>query len=147
MWVADYLSLLITCQAMSQSDMEGVEQCFLDISVDQVLHYDGVPAVEPWATMYIDAIHDKRFGDAIWARYQIFGDVVDGLIDDGRLTVLESIEEDAVGYKKNAPEAFDEAVAFYKSVTNSADGHPEVIEIIMRIDKEDVSNRYFPEGG
>ncbi|KAJ4191851.1 hypothetical protein NW767_010758 [Fusarium falciforme] len=131
---------------MSQSDMNAVEQCFLDISVDAVLHYDGVPAVEPWATMYIDAIHEQRFGDAIWARYQIFGDVIDGIIDE-RLTVLESIEEDAVGYKKNAPEAFDEAVAFYKSASNNTDGHPEVIEIIMRIDQEDVSDRYFPEGG
>ncbi|KAI8653553.1 hypothetical protein NCS55_01342400 [Fusarium keratoplasticum] len=146
MWVTDYLLFLITCPAMSQSDMKAVEQCFLDISVDAVLHYDGVPAVEPWATMYIDAIHEQRFGDAIWARYQIFGDVIDGLLDE-RLTVLESIEEDAVGYKKNAREAFDEAVAFYKSASNSTDGHPEVIEIIMRIDQEDVSDRYFPEGG
>ncbi|KAL2673640.1 hypothetical protein Neosp_012083 [[Neocosmospora] mangrovei] len=146
MWVPDYLLLLITCPPLSQSDMGLREQCFLDISVHDILYYDGMPAVEPWATMYINGLHEQRFGDAIWARYQIFGDVEDGIID-GRLTILEAIEEDAVGYKKNAPEAFDEAVAFYKSHSNSSDGHPEVIEIIMQIDREDVSDRYFPEGG
>lgn len=123
--------------AMNLSDAQAPEALFLGISVQQVLHGKGVDAVEPWATLYVDAVHDGRFGDAIWARYHIFGEVIDGMIE--KLTVLESITEDAVGYKKFAPEDYAEAVAFYKDTMNSADTHTDVIEIILRIDKEDVS--------
>lgn len=130
--------------AMTLSDAEPPEGLFLDISVHRVLHDVGVPAVEPWATSYIDAVHDGRFGDAIWARYHIFGNVIDGMIE--QLTVLESITEDAMGYKKFAPEDYAAAVAFYTDRRNSADTHPEVIEIILRIDKEDLSGVDIPDG-
>lgn len=130
--------------AMILSDAEPPEGLFLDISVHRVLHDVGIPAVEPWATSYIDAVHDGRFGDAIWARYHIFGNVIDGMIE--QLTVLESITEDAMGYKKFAPEDYAAAVAFYTDRMNSADTHPEVIEIILRIDKEDLSGVDIPDG-
>ncbi|KAL4723828.1 hypothetical protein ACLX1H_009472 [Fusarium chlamydosporum] len=123
---------------MSLSDSEPPEGLFLDISVQRVLHDLEMPAVEPWATSYIDAIHGGRFGDAIWARYHIYGNVIDGMIE--KLTVLESITEDAMGYKKFAPEEYAAAVAFYKHTMNCADKHPEVIEIILRIDEEDLSS-------
>ncbi|KAM0559780.1 hypothetical protein ACHAPJ_004304 [Fusarium lateritium] len=129
---------------MSLSDIEPPEGLFLDISVQRVLHDVGVPAVEPWATSYIDAVHDGRFGDAIWARYHIFGNVIDGMIE--KLTVLESITEDAMGYKKFAPEDYAIAVAFYKDTMNNADTHPEVIDIILHIDKQDLSDIDLPDG-
>ncbi|KAH7137010.1 hypothetical protein B0J13DRAFT_449859 [Dactylonectria estremocensis] len=111
-----------------------VEQLFLDFSLNDVLSKPPrVPAVEPWATMYVDAILDNRFGDAVWARYQICGTVQDGIIEGSNLTVLESIEEDAMGYRAGAPEQYAEAQSFYAS-TSSTDGHPEVIEIILRDD-------------
>ncbi|KAJ4268312.1 hypothetical protein NW762_002375 [Fusarium torreyae] len=128
---------------MSLSDAEPPEGLFLDISVQGVLHDVGIPAVEPWGTSYIDAVHDKRFDDAIWARYHIFGNVIDGMIE--KLTVLESIAEDAMRYKKFAPEDYAMAVAFYKDMMNSADTHPEVIEIILHIDKQDLSGIDIPD--
>jgi hypothetical protein len=85
--------------------------------------------------MYINAIHEGRFGDAIWARYHITGDVIDGVID-GRLTVLESIEEDAVGYKTTAPEEYADAVSFYRGRVSSSDGRVDVVDIIFRVDQE-----------
>ncbi|KAL3602792.1 hypothetical protein FPOAC2_07104 [Fusarium poae] len=86
---------------MSLSDSTPPEMLFLDISVQDVLHNPGIPAVEPWATLFIDAVHDKRYGDAIWARYHIFGHVVDGRFE--KLTILETIKDDAMRYKKFEP--------------------------------------------
>jgi hypothetical protein len=125
-------------------DYKLVEQLFLDLSIDQVLHCDWLQPIEPWATNYIDAIHDQRYGDAIWARYNMFGEVKDGMIEG--LTVLESITQDAMGYKINAPEQYAEAVTFYKG-TSSTDGRTDVIEIIMRVDVEDLTGKHIPEDG
>lgn len=50
------------------------------------------------------------------------------------LAVLESIEEDALGYKTSYPEVYADAVAFYRGRVSSADGHVDVIEIIFRVD-------------
>ncbi|WXC63375.1 hypothetical protein SNK03_009197 [Fusarium graminearum] len=102
-----------------------VEQLFLDLPVDDIVRrVDGLQLVEPWANQYVDAINTTRYGDAIWARYHIFGDVVDGKIE-GK-TVLESITKHAMGYKMYSEEQFIEAVSFYKG-TSKADGHPEVM--------------------
>jgi hypothetical protein len=130
--------------SMTVGYAEPVEQLFLDLPVDQVLQRDGVQVIEPWESLYVDAIHDTRYGDAIWARYHIMGDVVDGLIEG--LTVLESITQDAMGYKKHAPEQYADAVSFYKG-TSSADGRTDLIEIILRVDGEDVTTNGIPENG
>lgn len=126
------------------NDDEPPETLFLDISVQDVLYDPGVPAVEPWATLFIDAVHDRRFCDAIWARYHIFGDVIDGMLQT--LTVLDTIKEDAMRYKKFEPEEYAEAVAFYKAAMNDADTHPEVIEIILQVNEQDLSRIDIPEG-
>ncbi|CAF3655355.1 unnamed protein product [Fusarium graminearum] len=123
---------------MSLNDAEPPETLFLDMSVHDVLHDPGIPAVEPWATMFIDAVHDQRFGDAIWARYHIFGDVEDGIVGE-KFTVLEAIKDDAMRYKKFEPEIYAEAVVFYKDKMNKADTHPEVIEIILQVGEQDLS--------
>jgi hypothetical protein len=121
-----------------------VEQLFLDLPVEQVLRRDGIHVVEPWASQYVDAIKSTRYGDAIWARYHIFGDVVDGKVEG--LTVLESITQDAIGYKKHAAEQFTEAVSFYKG-TSKVDGHTDVIEIILRINGEGITSKEIPGKG
>ncbi|OOQ81612.1 hypothetical protein PEBR_42245 [Penicillium brasilianum] len=110
---------------MNTSSASLVEQLFLDFSVQGVRQNEmnGFPIVEPWATEYVNAIRDGRYGDAVWARYHIAGEVHGGIIDGTNRTVLEMIEEDALGYKAN---------------TNPADGHPDVIEIILRIENQDV---------
>ncbi|KAJ4138756.1 hypothetical protein NW768_002628 [Fusarium equiseti] len=121
-----------------------VEQLFLDLPIDQVLRREGIQPIEPWATNYVNAIKDTRYGDAIWARYHMFGEVSNGMIEG--LTVIESITQDAMGYKKHAPEQYAEAVSFYKG-NSSADGHTDVIEVIMRVDVEDLTGKYIPEDG
>ncbi|KPM41815.1 hypothetical protein AK830_g4753 [Neonectria ditissima] len=128
--------------ALSISYTTLVEQLFLDITLNDVINKTSVlPVVEPWATMYVDAILDSRFGDAVWARYHIDGEVHNGTIDGSPgLTVLESIKEDAIGYRVNAPEQYFEARPFYEG-TSRTDGHPDVIEIIL-----DASLVEVPEG-
>lgn len=126
-----------TNTAAAIPDSEVPEQLFLDLPVDQVLDRDGSDLVEPWATMYVDAVREARFGDAIWARYHVFGAVgADGRYSDGR-TVPEQIEGDAMGYKKYEAEIYAEAMEFYRGVSG-LDGHPEVIDIIVRVDGMDL---------
>ncbi|KAI5463653.1 hypothetical protein BGZ63DRAFT_381987 [Mariannaea sp. PMI_226] len=80
--------------------------------------------------MYVDAILDNRLGDAVWARYHIDGGVQNGIIDGSNQTVLESIEEYAIGYRVNSPEQYFEALPFYEK-TSTKDGHPDVTELIL----------------
>ncbi|KAM6514102.1 hypothetical protein FALCPG4_015265 [Fusarium falciforme] len=89
--------------------------------------------------MYIQAIRVGRYGDAVWARYHIEGDVHDGIIGDTNMTVLEMIEEDATEYKVNAPEQYAEALAFYEK-TSSADEHANVTDIISRVGHENITD-------
>lgn len=80
------------------------EQHFLDLTIQEVLtNTAGTPAiVEPWGGMYVEALREGRFGDAVWARYHMLVDTVDDIIlGDGvnpDISVLESIKEDAVGW-------------------------------------------------
>ncbi|CEJ54991.1 hypothetical protein PMG11_01275 [Penicillium brasilianum] len=125
--------------SINTSEAKLVEQLFLDFSVQEVRQNEmnGFPIVEPWATEYLNSIRDGRYGDAVWARYHIAGEVHSGIIDGTNRTVLEMIEEDALGYKVGDPEVYHEALSFYAN-TNPADGHPGVIEIILRIGNQDV---------
>lgn len=113
----------------------------------QVLEQDGIQVEEPWGRLYINAIHEGRFGDAIWARYHMLGDVEDGKVEGEDMTVAESIKQDAIGYKQHDRKDFDKAVSFYKEHMNSGDGHPEVLEIIFGVDREDVSEIELPPLG
>ncbi|KAK7420795.1 hypothetical protein QQX98_002599 [Neonectria punicea] len=128
--------------ALSISYTTLVEQLFLDLALNDVINKTpGIPVAEPWATMYVDSILDSRFGDAVWARYHIFGNVHNNIVDGSpNLTVLESIKEDAIGYRVHASEEYFEARPFYEK-TSSADGHPDVIEIIL-----DAASAEIPEG-
>ncbi|VZH91528.1 unnamed protein product [Fusarium fujikuroi] len=119
---------------------------FLDLPISEVLHpTEGTPVFEPWASSYVRSIRESRFDDAIWARYQMLGQVVDELCR-GK-TIVERITEDAMGYKKYSSEFYAEAAAFYRANNSSSDGHPEVIEIILRIDTEDLTGKHIPEDG
>ncbi|KAL3482767.1 hypothetical protein BJX62DRAFT_221209 [Aspergillus germanicus] len=119
-----------------------VEQLFLDFSIQDVLT-DTRRFVEPWKTMYVDAIQDSRYGDAIWARYHIYDDPEPMPCDRGhdhasRKTVMEEIKEDALGYRVNDPEEYFQALAFYAG-TSDADGHVDVIEVITNLSEEDIA--------
>ncbi|KAF5622328.1 hypothetical protein F52700_10591 [Fusarium sp. NRRL 52700] len=118
--------------------MHPVEELFLDISIHEVLTQTMVTFVEPWMTMYIDSIQEKRYGDAIWARYCIEGGVENGVIlgqgPNPDITVLDQIREDAVEAKTNEPGLWTQALELYRTAS-SADGHPEVIKVILDTDR------------
>ena len=66
------------------------------------------------------------------------GATIPRIIEGTNMTVLEMIEEDALGYRVSDPDIYAEALSFYEK-TKSSDGHPEVIEILRRIGAQDVS--------
>ncbi|KAM0281436.1 hypothetical protein ACHAQH_003559 [Verticillium albo-atrum] len=112
------------------------EPLFLDFTVHEVATKAArLQFVEPWATLYVDAVRDRRYGDAIWARYHISGDVVDGVFPQYGLgkdtTVLERIEEDALEYWADDAESYLKALELYRQ-TKDSDGHKEVIELLIR---------------
>jgi hypothetical protein len=63
--------------ALNVSSTKLVEQLFLDFSLPAVHQHDtnGFLIVEPWASEYLSGIRDRRYGDAVWDRYHIAGDV------------------------------------------------------------------------
>ncbi|RAK96812.1 uncharacterized protein BO80DRAFT_365455 [Aspergillus ibericus CBS 121593] len=119
------------------------EQLFLDLPITQARNPPvGMDLVEPWATEYCTAITEKRYGDAIWARYNIFGDTVDGMYthwdctDDGQYTewnvsVYDEILEDARGYARDR-DVYREALEFYRD-TSEDDSRRDIIEALYRI--------------
>ncbi|KAF5691272.1 hypothetical protein FDENT_3506 [Fusarium denticulatum] len=107
------------------------EQLFLDIPINDVLQNTSIlPLIEPWSSQYVKAIQSKRYGDAIWARFHMEGDVQDGITQDTNDTIFDIIKEDAAGYKINAPGQYAEAVALYAS-TSSEDTHSDLIKAIV----------------
>jgi hypothetical protein len=118
--------------------MHPVEELFLDISIHEVLTQTMVTFVEPWKTMYIESIREQRYGDAIWARYCIEGEVENGVIigegPNPDITVLDQIREDAVEAKTNEPGLWVEALELYRT-SSSTDGHSEVLKIIFDTDR------------
>ncbi|KAL3451533.1 hypothetical protein BJX65DRAFT_268050 [Aspergillus insuetus] len=127
---------------LSVSPTALAEQLFLDFSIQDVLT-DTRNFVEPWKTMYVDAIHNGRYGDAIWARYHIYGESESVPCDCGhdpesRKTVMEEIKEDALAYRVNDPEEYFQALSFYAG-TSASDGHVDVIEVITNLSEEDIA--------
>ncbi|KAJ4256814.1 hypothetical protein NW762_008910 [Fusarium torreyae] len=137
----------MTNASISLSDARPVEILFLDIPVsDVVQRADYIQVFEPWATQYVDAIHEGRFGDAIWARYHMMGGVKsDGKLEGADITVTESITEDAVAYKQGYPEDYAKAVSLFQEYLSQSDGHLDILEIVFRIGREDVSGIRVPE--
>ncbi|KAJ5676157.1 hypothetical protein N7462_009054 [Penicillium macrosclerotiorum] len=131
---------------MRANESKLIEQLFLDIPIQDLLNnkFAGTTVVEPWKSDYINAIRDGRFGDALWARYHMFGGVHNGLIEGTNMTVLESIEEDAIGYRVGHPDLYAEALLFY-ATTKASDGHPEVIEMLFRIGHQDAAELHVSE--
>ncbi|KAF5533945.1 hypothetical protein FPHYL_13530 [Fusarium phyllophilum] len=122
-----------------EDDASMPEQLFLDVPLNEILGNASTrPLVEPWSSAYVEAVRSRRLGDAIWARYQMEGGVKDGIIEQANMTVMDSIKEDAVGYKENAPQQYEEALSFYAN-PSVHDSHPEVLQAITQITSEDVA--------
>ncbi|KAJ5734963.1 uncharacterized protein N7483_000088 [Penicillium malachiteum] len=117
-------------------EIEMPEELFLDLTINDVLdNAADMGLVEPWASMYVSAIREKRYGDAIWARYHILGDVQegeDGYIEGTEMTVHDRIEMDAAQKRVDDPDMYAECLEFYED-TSEADGHPEIAELITLI--------------
>lgn len=79
-------------------ETEPVEQLFLDLPIQDILNNNaGMQIKEPCSSIYVKAIRDGRFGDAVWAHYHISGDVVYGIVDNsGGKAVLGIVREYAV---------------------------------------------------
>ncbi|KAM0549560.1 hypothetical protein ACHAPJ_009376 [Fusarium lateritium] len=136
----------MTNTSLSLSDAQPVEILFLDIPVsDVVQRAEYMQLVEPWATLYVDAIHEERFGDAIWARYHMFGGIEDGKLEGSGMTVVESITQDAVAYKQHNLEDYEKTVSVFQESSSQSDGHSDILEIVFRIYREDVSGIQVPE--
>ncbi|UPK96066.1 hypothetical protein LCI18_007001 [Fusarium solani-melongenae] len=116
------------------------EPLFLDIPINRVLNEtEGLGLVEPWASRYVAPVDEKRFVDALWARYHIFGEVVDGTVGGTDLTVLGSIEEDAMEYKANVLEDFSHALSIYAN-TSSNDTHTEIFDLLSVVSHKDTTH-------
>ncbi|PYH29144.1 uncharacterized protein BO87DRAFT_380786 [Aspergillus neoniger CBS 115656] len=134
-------STLITAAAGGQSLLP--EQLFLDLPVAEVLNRTAWDSVEPCTTEYCTAIAEQRYGDAIYARYNIYGDTKDGMLtlwdctDEGRyrewnITVYEQIMEDARGYYDGHPDLYQEALEFYSS-NSPNDSRGDIIEALNNV--------------
>jgi hypothetical protein len=115
------------------------EQLFLDYSICDIQQGRFGSANDPWAPLYVDAIRDGRYGDAVWARYHIGADVENDIVDgSSNMTVLEVIKEDALSYRVSSPEECFKAVSFYFG-TSKTDGHADVLDIICNLDEREIA--------
>ncbi|KAI3010423.1 hypothetical protein M752DRAFT_276782 [Aspergillus phoenicis ATCC 13157] len=132
------LTTFTTVTVSGQSSLP--EQLFLDLPVAEVLNRTSGDLVEPWATEYCTAIAEQRYGDAIYARYNIFGEAKDGMLtlwdctDEGlyhewNITVYELIMEDAREYYEEELDLYQEALGFYSS-NSPNDSRPGIIEAL-----------------
>lgn len=119
---------------------EPPEQLFLDASITSIQNgTSGTKTVEPWASLYCKAIIEKRYGDAIHARYSLDGNSPEGINQDTKRTVLEEIVLDARSYYAGYPEMYAEALVFYEG-NSRQDTRPEIIEAIRRVPHEHSSS-------
>lgn len=110
------------------------EDLFLDLAISDVLnHTSGTKAVEPWASLYITAVSEGRYGDAIFARYNMDGLAINGVYEDTNRTVHEEIQYDALNYHQGYPEIYAKSLSFFSSNYSTADSKPEIIEAIKQV--------------
>ncbi|KAF5987563.1 hypothetical protein FBULB1_1952 [Fusarium bulbicola] len=125
--------------AASPDETKLLEQLFLDLTIDEVVNrLDGLTVNEPWASEYVAAIREKRFGDAIWARHHVTGDVQNGTFSEVNQTIFQAIEEDAIGYRTYYPEQYSNALAIYANTSN-ADTRTDILNFISNVKPETVS--------
>jgi hypothetical protein len=109
------------------------EQLFLDLDPVEALNGTcGTRTTEPWATLYHDAIADGRFGDAIYARYNIDGRSSNDTFYGTNHSVKQEILIDAASYHSSYPEMFAEALLFYSN-NSSEDARSDIIEAIREV--------------
>ncbi|KAJ5949989.1 hypothetical protein N7454_001573 [Penicillium verhagenii] len=127
--------------ATNSTSSTSPEQLFLEFSIHDV--YDnttGADFVEPWASAYVKSIQEKRYGDAIWARYHMYGDVENGIVEGSdNMTVLEVIEEDARDYRVDHSGLYTEALSFYAKTSSQDADTANVLDVLRRVGEEDIT--------
>ncbi|KAJ5377777.1 uncharacterized protein N7496_005186 [Penicillium cataractarum] len=113
------------------------EKLFLDYSIRDIQQGRFESANDPWAHLYVNALRDGRYGDAVWARYHMGADVENDIVGSDNMTVLEVIKEDALSYRVSSPEEYCSAVSFYRG-TSKNDGHLDVLDIICNLDEKEI---------
>jgi hypothetical protein len=120
------------------------EQLFLDLPVADIINKTArIRMVEPWTSRYCIAIAEKRYGDAIYARYHIDGRAKDGLYTDLRdngegpfelheSSVYDMIMEDAREAAQGSPGHYRDALLFY-SKSSPNDNRRDIIEGLFKI--------------
>lgn len=108
------------------------EQLFLDLPVEEVQNGTTMGTVEPWASLYCQAVTKHRYSDAIYARYNLDGRSSNGMFMDTNHTVVEEIQTDAIGYHAGYSELYAEALLIYSNNSNE-DTRPEIIEYIRNV--------------
>jgi hypothetical protein len=117
------------------------EQLFLDVDPIKALNGTcGTRTTKPWATSYHDAIMERRYGDAIYARYNIDGRSSNGTYYGTNHSVLEEILIDAASYYSNYPEIFAEALLFYSN-SSSEDARMDIIDALRQTPTSNLERR------
>ncbi|KAF9769527.1 hypothetical protein IL306_013051 [Fusarium sp. DS 682] len=109
---------------------------FLDMPISDVL---AAPPewglVEPWASDYVAALQEERYGDAIWARYHMFGDTSNGTyLDYPGWTVREALEEEAIGYRLHDRENWKYALTVYAKSSKN-DTRSDILDLMKDINQ------------
>ncbi|KAI1041097.1 hypothetical protein LB505_005866 [Fusarium chuoi] len=125
--------------AANPDEIKLLEQLFLDLTIDEVVNRsNGLIVNEPWASEYVTAIREKRYGDAIWARHHLIGDIQNGTFPEVNQTISQAIEQDAIGYRTYYPEQYSNALAIYANTSN-ADTRTDILNLISNAKAETVS--------
>ncbi|KAG5752339.1 hypothetical protein H9Q69_013765 [Fusarium xylarioides] len=115
---------------------------FLDLSISEAQskrHEWGL--VEPWISDYISALEDNRYGDAIWARYQMFGGTANGThLEYPQWTVRDAIEEDAIGYRLRERHIWKHAMAFYAN--SSKNTQSDILDLMFDVNRRSYYGLY-----
>lgn len=124
--------------------MEGiVEPLFLDICAAELAdHTVSWPfrnppgPLTPHELSYIQAITDRRFGEAIYHRYHFDSRAVDGFLPCENITVLEDISNDAVGYAGDDAQQFNKTLRILQT-TSELDTMKYTIDAISLVQPPD----------
>lgn len=107
---------------------------FLDLSSEILQNNTAIPC-QRWNSEYTNALDDRRFGDAIWARYHLAGDVQNQTGEGETVAVLERIKADALKYRVSTPEQYTDALLLYTN-TSVEDQYTDVLDMIKRIGRQ-----------
>jgi hypothetical protein len=126
-------SSLGSTDTFTYGDRDG--NLFLDVSISEA--QSDRPEwglVEPWTSDYIVALQENRYGDAIWARYQMFGDTSNGTyLEYPQWTVREAIEEDAIGYRLHARDNWKYAMTIYAKSNRNIQS--DILDLMFDVDR------------